>query len=57
MSRYVNPFTDLGFKIIFKEEDLKAKFRTDTVLSDQDTGKVVSISAKFICSSPTSPKS
>lgn len=41
MSRYVNPFTDLGFKIIFKEEGLKAKFRTDTVLSDQDTGKVV----------------
>lgn len=41
MSRYVNPFTDLGFKIIFKEEDLEAKFRTDTVLSDQDTGKVV----------------
>lgn len=29
------------FLMNFKEEELEAKFRTDTVLSDRDTGKVV----------------
>lgn len=29
------------FLMNFKEENLEAKFRTDTVLSDRDTGKIV----------------
>ena len=42
MSRFVNPFTDLGFKVIFGQPNgLDGKFRTDVVLSDRDTGRVI----------------
>ncbi len=34
----------------FKEENLEAKFRTDTVLSDRDTGKIVNPHLRHIYS-------
>ena len=45
------------FLMNFREPGLEEKFRTDTVIADRESGKVVNlISGRFFCSSLTSPR-
>ena len=55
MAKFINPFTDVGFKIIFgvffmnfRLGDSPGKLHTDIVLSDRDTHEVFSDKLRFI---------
>ena len=63
MAKYINPFTDVGFKRIFGQElskpllldflnfspiDLKKQFRTDVVLAEKDTKEQFSDKLRMI---------
>ena len=63
MAKYINPFTDVGFKRIFGQElskpllldflnfspiDFKKQFRTDVVLAEKDTKEQISDKLRMI---------
>ena len=63
MAKYINPFTDVGFKRIFGQElskpllldflnfspiDFKKQFRTDVVLAEKDTKEQFSDKLRMI---------